>query len=71
MEKLNVPGSIASNGWAVCKGNKAGTSLAPLARHVYGSKRAAERALAILRSRKPDIAFSVSEVTIQVSAQHP
>ncbi|MHC1742443.1 MAG: hypothetical protein AB9873_05340 [Syntrophobacteraceae bacterium] len=69
MEQLNVPGSIASNGWAVCKGDKTGARVAPIARHVYGSKRAAERALEILRSKKPQFTFSVNEVTICVSPQ--
>ncbi len=69
MEQLDISGSIASNGWAVCKGDKEGARLAPMARHVYGSKRAAERALEILRSKKPQFAFSVSEVTIRISSQ--
>jgi hypothetical protein len=69
MEQTKFSGSVASYGWAVCKANKTGTTFAPIPRHVYGSKRAAERALEIERSRKPDVKFSVGEVTISVSPQ--
>lgn len=62
-------GSVASYGWAVCKANSEGTRLAPIPRHVYGSRRAAERALELVRTRKPGIRFLVGEVTISVSRQ--